>query len=66
MIYELTAAQLDDAFDTSWNDLTHYMHEFGMAHSDEAKHLENLLSDLRERLEDLAVKRSHLHLVKPL
>lgn len=64
MIYELTEAQLDDAFHQAWLDLTNLMDAFEMLHSDENKHLEVMLSDLRERLEDVAIKRSHLTLVK--
>lgn len=45
-----------DPFDIAEDDLRNFMHLYNLQHSDLHKHLENLLYDLQERLEDLEAK----------
>lgn len=63
MLYRLSEKQMDEAFGEAWEQLVGLMDMYKLLHSDTNKHLEVMLCDLREHLEDLGRQGPHLQVV---
>jgi len=63
MLYRLSEKQMDEAFGEAWNQLVSLMDMYKLLHSDTNKHLEVMLDDLREHLEELGRQGPHLQVL---